>query len=88
VACKENPDHIKKLLPEVAGEHPGILKAHPPDVIFDEYGVSSLNFYLLVWTTKYINRPSFLKSDLYFSIFRKLKENNVEIPFPHRDIHC
>jgi small-conductance mechanosensitive channel len=87
VAYKEDPAKIKKLLLEVAGEHPGVLKNPHPDVVFDAYGDSSLNFYLLVWTTSHINRPSFLKSDLYFAIFKKFKMHNVEFPFPQRDLH-
>lgn len=87
VAYKEDPAKIRKLLIEVASEHQGVLKSPPPDVIFDEYADSSLNFYLLVWTTDYINKPSILKSDLYFAIFEKFKEHNIEIPFPQRDLH-
>jgi small-conductance mechanosensitive channel len=87
VAYKEDPELIRKLLLEVASEHPGVLQKPAPDVIFDEYADSSLNFFLLVWTTKYINRPAFLKSDLYFAIFQKFKKHGVEIPFPQRDLH-
>ncbi len=87
VAYKEDPELIRKLLLEVANEHPGVLQNPAPGVIFDEYADSSLNFFLLVWTTKYINRPAFLKSDLYFAIFQKFKEHGVEIPFPQRDLH-
>jgi small-conductance mechanosensitive channel len=28
-----------------------------------------------------------IKSDILFSIFRVLKENSIEIPFPQRDLH-
>jgi small-conductance mechanosensitive channel len=87
VAYKEDPAIIKKLLLEVAAEHMGVLKIPPPSVLFDEYGESSLNFYLLVWTTDYINKPSILKSDLYFAIFEKFKKHDIEIPFPQRDLH-
>jgi small-conductance mechanosensitive channel len=87
VAYKEDPAVIRKLLLQVADDHPGVLKSPAPGVLFDEYADSSLNFYLLVWTTDYINRPSILKSDLYFSIFEKFKEHDIEIPFPQRDLH-
>lgn len=87
VSYKEDPAIIKKLLLDVAAEHKGVLSLPAPGVVFDEYGDSSLNFYLLVWTTEYINRPSILKSDLYFAIFEKFKEHGVEIPYPQRDLH-
>lgn len=64
-----------------------IVKSPPPDVRFDEVEDSSLNFNLMVWTTKYAQRPKFLKSQLYYAIFAKFKQHNIEIPFPQRDLH-
>ncbi|MEO0556047.1 MAG: mechanosensitive ion channel domain-containing protein [Bacteroidota bacterium] len=87
VSYKEDPRIIKKILLEVANENSGVLKKPPPDVLFDEFGESSLNFNLRVWTTDYINRPNILKSQLYYAIFKKFRESNVEIPFPQRDLN-
>lgn len=87
VSYKEDPEIIQKLLLEVAMEHEGVLRSPAPSVAFNEFGDSSLNFELWVWTIKYTNRPPVLKSDLYYAIFKKFKENNIEIPFPQRDLH-
>ncbi len=87
VSYNEDPVLIKKLLLEVAEENPSVLKTPKPDVFFDEFGDSSLNFLLGVWTSEYTDRPAPFKSDLYFAIFEKFKEHNVEIPFPQRDLH-
>jgi len=87
VSYQEDPVKIKELLLKVAGVHNGVLAKPPPDVIFIEYGDSSLNFELMVWTSKYIDRPKILKSELYFRIFDEFKKQNVEIPFPQRDLH-
>lgn len=87
VAYKEDPEKVKNLLLEVAGENEGVLKDPKPDVLFDNYGDSSLNFNLRVWTSRYIDRPGVLKSQLYYEIFKRFKEAGVEIPFPQRDIH-
>jgi len=87
VSYKEDPEKIKKLLLEVAGENEGVLKNPSPDVLFDNYGDSSLNFNLRVWTSRYIDRPGVLKSQLYYEIFKRFKEAGVEIPFPQRDVH-
>jgi small-conductance mechanosensitive channel len=87
VSYKEDPEKIKQILKDVAMQHPGILKSPEPEVLFDGYGDSSLDFMLLVWTTEYTNRPPFLKSDLYYAIFKKFKELGVEIPYPQRDLH-
>ncbi len=87
VSYKEDPEVIRKVLLEVAEKHPGVLKNPETIVLFDEYGDSSLNFNLVVWTTEYINRPRILKSELYYEIFRQFKLKGIEIPFPQRDLH-
>jgi len=87
VSYKSDPELVKKILMEVAKENDGVLKDPVPDVLLDEYGDSSINFILRVWTSTYITQPLVLKSQLYFSAFKKFKEHGVEIPFPQRDIH-
>ncbi|MFN3555577.1 MAG: mechanosensitive ion channel family protein [Bacteroidales bacterium] len=87
VHYKEDPAVVKKLLLEVAKENDGVLQSPPPDVLFDEFADSSLNFLLRVWTTRYIQKPGVLKSQLYFAIHRKFKEHDIEIPYPQRDLH-
>jgi len=87
VAYKEDPEKIRKILIEVANENPGVLKKPSPDVLFENFGESSLDFSLRVWTDEYIDKPMILKSQLYYAIFKKFKEYNVEIPFPQRDVH-
>lgn len=87
VAYKEDPEKIRQLLLEVAANNQNVLKSPAADVIFTEFGDSSLNFELWVWTIKLINRPSVLKSQLYYAIFKKFKDHDIEIPFPQRDLH-
>lgn len=87
VSYKEDPEKIKNILVKIATDNPGVLKTPEPDVLFDEFDESSLNFDLRVWTSEYVNKLKVLKSQLYFEIFRRFKEENVEIPFPQRDIH-
>ena len=87
VAYREDPQNIKRLLLQVANENNGVLKQPPPDVLFDEYADSAMVFNLRVWTREYTDRPRVLKSQLYYEIYEKFKENGVEIPFPQRDIY-
>jgi small-conductance mechanosensitive channel len=87
VSYKENPEKIKRILLEVAQANPGVLKSPESDVLFDSYGDNSINFNLRVWTSTYVNKPKVLRSELYYEIFRRFGEENVEIPFPQRDIH-
>ncbi len=87
VSYKEDPQKVKQILQEVAIDHDGVLKSPPPDVLFKEYGDSSLEFILRVWSSAYINKPQVLKSQLYYEIFRRFREEGIQIPFPQRDIH-
>ncbi|HNS17890.1 MAG TPA: mechanosensitive ion channel [Bacteroidales bacterium] len=87
VSYKEDPEMIRKILIQVADENPGVLKNPRPEVLFDEFADSSLNFILRVWTSEYIDTPIILKSQLYYAIFTRFKENAIEIPYPQRDIH-
>ncbi len=87
VSYKEDPDHVKRILLEVAESNHGVLQSPKADVLFEEYGDSSLNFVLMVWTSDYIDKPKILQSQLYFEIFRRFSEEGIEIPFPQRDIH-
>lgn len=87
VAYKEDPGQIRRLLLEVVKATPGVLNKPAPDVLFEDYGESSLNFNLRVWTSEYSDRPRVLKSILYYAIFEKFKEHGIEIPYPQRDVH-
>lgn len=87
VSYREDPDSIRKLLLQVADENGGVLKQPRPDVLFSEFADSAMIFNLRVWTRDYTDRPGVLKSQLYYEIYKKFKENGVEIPYPQRDIH-
>ncbi|MGE5811175.1 MAG: mechanosensitive ion channel family protein [Ignavibacteria bacterium] len=87
VSYKSDPEQVRKTLLQVADENPGVLKEPKSDVLIDEFGENSIYFNLRVWTREYINRPGVLKSQLYYEILKKFRQNNIEIPFPQRDIH-
>lgn len=87
VSYSENPLRVKEILLEVAKENPNVLEKPASDVIFTEFGDSSLNFKLRVWTSEMIQKPKLLISDIYFEIFKRFHEEGIKIPFPQRDIH-
>lgn len=87
VAYKEKPERVKEIVLNVARNHPGVLSKPAPDFWFVEYGDSALKFELIVWTSTYIQRPTVLKSELYYAIFNEFNANGIEVPFPQRDLH-
>ncbi len=87
VAYSSDPEQVRRVLLEVAQAHRGALKEPRPSVLFEQFGDSSLNFLLRVWTREFATVPGVLRSELYFAISRAFKEHGIEIPFPQRDLH-
>jgi potassium-dependent mechanosensitive channel len=63
-----------------------ILTEPKPSVQFMEFGDSSLNFRLLVWTDRPRRHPQ-IRSDINYNIRRLFLESGIEIPFPQRDLN-
>ena len=87
VSYSANPVEVKEALLEVARRNPDVLNVPAPDVLFKDFGDSSLDFQLRVWTITQVRTPNILRSDLYFAIFEELGRRGIEIPFPQRDLH-
>jgi len=87
VAYGSDTRKLERLLLEVALAHPKVLREPAPSVFFNGFGDSALDFELAVWTTEMTFQPRRFKSELYYAIEQKLRENHIEIPFPQRDLH-
>lgn len=87
VSYRSDPELVRQLLIQVADRHPGVLKDPKADALLQEFGDSSLNFTLRVWTRQYSTTPGVLRSELNFMIWNIFKEQGIEIPFPQRDVH-
>jgi small-conductance mechanosensitive channel len=86
VAYGSDAPKVRDVLLEVARASDRLLPEPPPDVRFDAFGESSLDFALLVW----ISNPADdrrVASELRFGIERAFRENGITIPFPQRDLH-
>jgi len=86
VAYGTATEKVRRVLLEVAAGHPKVLKDPTPTVYFVAFGDSALNFELGVWTAEMAVTPRRFRSELNFAIERALRENNIEIPFPQRDL--
>lgn len=78
---------VKRLLQEVADNHPQILKKPKSLVRFTGFGDSSLDFQILFWAS--VNEFLLIediRSDLFFAIDAAFRANNITIPFPQRDL--
>ena len=77
---------VTNTLLTAAKETEGVLNIPEPEVRFLEFGESSLNFDLLVWTNDPANHFR-LRSRLNYAIDAAFRRQGVEIPFPQRDVH-
>lgn len=87
VAYGTDVELFRTLMLEVASENPKVLKTPAPTVFFEGFGDSALLFELGVWTSEMTHSPRRFRSELNFAIERKLRKNNIQIPFPQRDLH-
>lgn len=87
VGYDSDPKEVREILSRIASQHPDVLPEPAPEIVFLDFGDSSLDFELRVWTVRQVQTPQRLKSDLYFAIFDAFREEGIEIPFPQRDIH-
>lgn len=80
-------DRVSELLLEAANKHPRCSKNIEAECFLIEFGDSSVNFTLQFWVDDIIEGRKRPRSDVLFSIWKNLKDNNIEIPFPQRDLH-
>ncbi len=91
VSYSSDPEKVEKVLVEeakkAAGEIPGLLKEPEPFVRFiPGYGDSSLDFTLICQVREFVDQY-LAQHELRKRIFKKFKEEGIEIPFPHRTIY-
>ncbi len=86
VSYQASPEGVRQALLEAARSHPNVLSQPEPTVFFREFGDSALKFDLLVWIADPPKQFQ-IKSDLYFAIQRCLQDQDIEVPFPQRDLH-
>jgi small-conductance mechanosensitive channel len=86
VAYGTDLEKLRRLMTEVANGHPKALKEPKPDLFFTGFGDSALHFELSVWSSEMTVAPRRFRSDLYFAIEKALRENQIEMPFPQRDV--
>ncbi|NEQ50616.1 MAG: mechanosensitive ion channel [Leptolyngbya sp. SIO3F4] len=77
---------VKTTLLEAVKRHPEVLLRPEPEIWFQSFGDSALNFEIMVWTGD--PRKQFrVKSDLNYAIEASLRHHSIEIPFVQQDVH-
>lgn len=86
VSYKSDPFKVKNLLSENVSKLEGILKEPGVTIYFTNFGESSLDFQVSVWTDNALKKK-LIESEVRYLIWKTLKENDIEIPFPQVDVH-
>ncbi|NIV17315.1 MAG: mechanosensitive ion channel [Woeseiaceae bacterium] len=86
VAYGSDIDRVIEVLEKVAADNAEICGSPAPRVRFRTFGDSSLDFELLCWIERPVDRGR-LSHELNCAVYRAFVENGIEIPYPQRDVH-
>ncbi len=86
VAYHEDPERVLAILQTVAANCRILLRSPAPSVVFENFGASSLDFSVRGYIAD-VNTTLSSATQLRIDIFKALRENEIEIPFPQQDVH-
>jgi small-conductance mechanosensitive channel len=87
VACDSDLEKAKELILAAAADTQRVLKDPNPSCLITGFGDSAVNMDVRVWINDPQNGIASVKSDLFWGIWRRFRENGIEMPYPQRDVH-
>ena len=87
ISYNADPHEAIRLIVETVGDIERILSNPPPVCLLIGYGDSSVDLELRFWIEDPQNGVTNLTSKVLLKVWDTLKANNIEIPFPQRDVH-
>jgi len=79
-------DHVVATLQKVATDNAEVCSNPAARVRFRQFGESSLDFELLCWIERPVDRGR-IRHELGCAVYKAFAANEIEIPFPQRDLH-
>jgi len=86
VAYRSDLEKVLRVMKEAADDNEAVMKNPETEVHLIEFGDSSWNMQLRAWIEDVKEYPR-IRNELNQAIVRKFRENDIEIPFPQRDLH-
>lgn len=86
VAYGSDMEKVKDILNGILKKHPQVLDEPQWGIWFTEFGDSSLNLFMRFWIRDYRDKFTVIDA-INMKINRRFIEENIEIPFPQRDLH-
>ena len=78
---------VPAIIEAAVSKHPGVLQEpEAPDCELRGFGDSGIDFGVEFWVEGIDDGKNKYASDVLFIIWNALKENGIEIPYPHRVI--
>ncbi|MAS86472.1 MAG: mechanosensitive ion channel family protein [Micavibrio sp.] len=81
-----DPHFIKKIAIEAAQKAKRVVEEPLPVCHLIEFGDSSIKFTLRFWIKDAEKGVTNVKGDVFLALWDALKENNIKIPYPHREV--
>ncbi|AZS81897.1 mechanosensitive ion channel [Achromobacter spanius] len=86
LAYGTEPKRAIEVLDAVARDTPGVVVEPAPTVLFMGFGASTLDFSVRAWTYDF-DRWINIRSDMMARMVDALRQADIEIAFPQRDLH-
>ncbi len=92
VAYDTDIEHMIEIVREVLRSHPQVIsgetatKAEQPDAEIEEFADSGINILVEFWMEGVDDGPNRVGADLKLMIWQALKQHDIVIPFPQREI--
>ncbi|MFV0298708.1 MAG: mechanosensitive ion channel family protein [Hyphomicrobiaceae bacterium] len=86
VDYRSDPHQVQDVALSVVSDVSRILKQPPPRCQLRNFGDSSIDFVLLFWIDDPERGVNNIKSEILFKLWDAFKRENINIPFPHREV--
>ena len=92
VAYKTDIRSMVEIIKEAVAEHPQVISGEDvaiefrPDCEIDSFGDSGVNMFVEFWMEGVDDGQNRVGGDLLLLVFETLREHDIEIPFPQREI--
>ncbi len=86
VHYNSDPYEVRRLAIEAAAKPERVVDTPAPVCHLIEFGDSSLNFVLRYWIKDAEKGVVNTKGDVMLELWDAFKDNNIQIPYPHREV--
>jgi len=87
VHYESDPHQVVKVAIEAAKQPKRVVDQPEPVCWITDFGDSSVNFTLRFWIKDAEQGVANIKGQVLLSLWDALKENNIQIPYPHREVY-